>query len=114
MKSSPIMTINKDEVILKKNPNNFYDDTIEIINLTESFLIYKIFVNVKGIYSTTPASSYVKPKESINVYIKREITKESIANEVIKVSAYIENQVVDVSLNYFRMQILKTSLIRIN
>lgn len=99
MKTESIIALNKDEIFLKKNQNNFYDDFLEIFNLTNSYIIYKIFVNVKGIYSTTPASSYIKPKDKIKVYIKREITTESLSNEQIKIQAYKENEVVDVSLN---------------
>ena len=102
MKTESIITLNKDEIFLKKNQNNFYDDFLEIINLTDSYIIYKIFVNVKGIYSTTPASSYIKPKDKIKVYIKREITTESLSNEQIKIQAYKESEVVDVS--FFKLK----------
>ena len=66
---------------LTANKNSSYlESKINIKNLTNNYVIFKVFNNNSTIYSAKPSKSYIAPMETKNVHIKR-FTKEEIPNK---------------------------------
>lgn len=61
-----------DKIRLSKTyEQNFYEARITLTNLTNSYIVFKVYINKSTIYSANPSSSYIKPKESITISVKR-------------------------------------------
>ena len=58
---------------LRKNPNNdYYESSLNIINKTRHYLIFKIYINQKlSLYNVHPSTSFLKPNSQINVQVRK-------------------------------------------
>ena len=76
--SSKIVSIYPDPLILIKQRNsNFYESQLNLTNLTNEYVIFKLYNNQQIIYSAKPSTSFIRPKETTNILIKRFSTDES-------------------------------------
>ena len=63
--------------------NQYIESKLNIKNLTNNYVIFKIFNNNTNIYSVKPSKSFIPPKERKDIYIKR-FTKEEITTKKCK------------------------------
>ena len=69
---------------LRPTKNTQYiESKLNIKNLTNNYVIFKIFNNNTNIYSVKPSKSFIPPKERKDIYIKR-FTKEEITTKKCK------------------------------
>ena len=61
----------------------YIESKLNIKNLTNNYVIFKIFNNNTNIYSVKPSKSFIPPKERKDIYIKR-FTKEEIKTKKCK------------------------------
>ena len=66
-------------LIATKN-SSFLESKINIKNLTNNYVIFKVFNNNSTVYSAKPSKSFIAPMETKDVHIKRFI-KEEIPNK---------------------------------
>jgi hypothetical protein len=50
---------------------DYYEARITLTNLTNNYVVFKVYINKNTIYSANPSSSYIKPKESTTINVKR-------------------------------------------
>ena len=87
------------------NPLNIYkgaageycETSMTLKNLTNNYLIFKIWVNIKDIYLVNPSSSFIKPNESKKIIINRKKNEEN--NSIIKEKFLIKIYVSETILN---------------
>jgi hypothetical protein len=53
------------------NNSNYYESKLNLTNLTNEYVIFKLFNNQRSLYSAKPSTSFIPPKESVKVSIKR-------------------------------------------
>lgn len=102
-------TIDEDKIYLKKYSENnsiFYSSKATLRNITDKFLLVKVYVNKQKVYSTNPSTCYMEPQGSILINIRRQDFTEdnNVKEDIFMFSAYISDvEVKDVSiLLYFR------------
>jgi hypothetical protein len=86
----------------KKNENNTitFQSYVTLKNNTDKYLLFKVYINKKKIYSTSPSTSFIKPNGEMQVFLKRvDNGEENFNNELIMFSGYPTDDVVtDVSI----------------
>ena len=80
------LIISKDNV----NKNNY---NISIQNLTEKYLIFGLFINLKGILSAKPSISYILPKQNTSVDI-------NIINNNLSLDEYKKMKIIVIIIPY--------------
>ena len=84
---------------LRKNPNNdYYESSLNIINKTRHYLIFKIYINQKlSLYNVHPSTSFLKPNSQINVQVRKYNKEEEEENPKDKflIRFFAVNKVVD-------------------
>ena len=58
-------------VITKKKDTYHYESKLNLSNLTNDYVIFKVYNNKHTLYSAKPSASFIKPKETAHVLIKR-------------------------------------------
>ena len=58
-------------VITKQKNSNFFESKLNLSNLTNEYVIFKLYINQRALYSAKPSTSFIKPKETAHVLIKR-------------------------------------------
>ena len=58
-------------VITKQKNSSYFESKLNLSNLTNDYIIFKIYNNQRSLYSARPATSFIKPKETADVLIKR-------------------------------------------
>ncbi len=58
-------------LLAKSNDQNYYEAKLTLNNLTNSFVVFKVYINKSTIYSANPSTSFIPPKEGISINIKR-------------------------------------------
>ena len=66
-------------VITQSNDSNVLESKLNLTNLTNDFVVFKIYNNQHSLYSAKPSSSFIPPKETVNVSIKRFKKEENIS-----------------------------------
>ena len=66
-------------VITQSNNSNVLESKLNLTNLTNDFVVFKIYNNQHSLYSAKPSSSFIPPKETTNVSIKRFKKEENIS-----------------------------------
>lgn len=69
--STSYLEINPNQIILSKTSTDYYESKIELKNLTNKYVLFKVFNNKKTTYSSTPNYGFLTPGGSINIEIKR-------------------------------------------
>jgi len=78
--------------------STFVESKIKIKNLSDSYIIYKIFSNNQGIYTVKPSKSFIPPKETKDIHIKRFCKEEYSLNagkEVFLLIFYTINKIIN-------------------
>ena len=60
-------------VITKQKNSNYYESKLNLSNLTNDYVLFKIYNNQHSLYSAKPSTSFIKPKETADVLIKMTI-----------------------------------------
>jgi len=58
-------------VITQSNNSNYFESILNLTNLTEEYIVFKIYNNKRELYSAKPSTSFIPPKETSKVAIKR-------------------------------------------
>ena len=58
-------------IITKQRNSNYYESKLNLTNLTNDYVLFKIYNNQHSLYSAKPSASYIPPKETAHVLIKR-------------------------------------------
>jgi tRNA/tmRNA/rRNA uracil-C5-methylase (TrmA/RlmC/RlmD family) len=58
-------------VITKQKNSNYFESKLNLSNLTNEYVIFKLYINQRSLYSAKPSTSFIKPKETAHVLIKR-------------------------------------------
>jgi hypothetical protein len=53
------------------NNSNYYESKLNLTNLTNEYVIFKLFNNQRSLYNAKPSTSFLPPKENAKVSIKR-------------------------------------------
>lgn len=94
-------TVDCDKVYFTKKfsqKETFYNSDITLANLTNKYLIFKIYINKQKVYSTTPSTSFLDPYGSKVISIKRlEIKDLNCEGDCFMFSAYpVDSPITDV------------------
>jgi hypothetical protein len=72
MENNKYLEVLSDKIILTRTTSNpFYESKISLTNLTDKYVVFKVYINKHTIYSANPASSFIPPKENLSITIKR-------------------------------------------
>lgn len=69
-------------VLTYSNQSNHLESKINLRNLTNEYIIFKIYNNQRLLYSAKPSTSFISPMQSTNITIKRFIKKEEISSKI--------------------------------
>lgn len=58
-------------VITQTGNSNYYESKLNLTNLTNEYVVFKIYNNQHALYSAKPSTSFIPPKETAYVSIKR-------------------------------------------
>ena len=58
-------------IITKQRNSNYYESKLNLTNLTNDYVLFKIYNNQHSLYSAKPSASYIPPKETAHVLIQR-------------------------------------------
>jgi len=58
-------------VITKQRNSNYYESKLNLSNLSNDYVLFKIYNNQHALYSAKPSTSYIAPKDKAHVLIKR-------------------------------------------
>ena len=58
-------------VITKQRNSNYYESKLNLSNLSDDYVLFKIYNNQHALYSAKPSTSYIAPKDKAHVLIKR-------------------------------------------
>ena len=64
-------------VLIKQKNSNFFESKLNLTNLTNDYVVFKIYNNQHSLYKAKPSNSFIKPKETAHVLIKRFSTDEN-------------------------------------
>ena len=80
-------------LIISKDNGNKNNYNISIQNLTEKYLIFGLFINLKGILSAKPSISYILPKQNTSVDI-------NIINNNLSLDEYKKMKIIVIIIPY--------------
>ena len=58
-------------ILIQSNNLNYLESKLNIRNLTNEYIIFKVFNNQRHLYSAKPSSSFIPPMETTNITVKR-------------------------------------------
>jgi hypothetical protein len=69
---SNIVSVFPDPLIISQSSSsNYLESKLNLRNLTNDYVIFKLFNNQHSLYSAKPSTSFIPPKESAEIAIKR-------------------------------------------
>ena len=111
-----IVEIYPEPLILFQSPNSDYlESKLYFHNLTNEYIIFKLYNNQQSLYKAKPSTSFIPPKETVNVLIKRfkrekNITKIETSKDKFLVIFHTINKVItnnEEAKDAFRSKIYK-------
>ncbi len=70
--STSIVQVFPDPLVITQTGNSsYYDSKLNLTNLTNDYVIFKIYNNKHALYSAKPSTSFIPPKETTYVSIKK-------------------------------------------
>jgi len=80
-------------VLIKSKNSDYYESKINFTNLTDDYILVKSYNNQINLYKAKPSTTFIKPKETTNILIRRN-EKENILtqNEKFLFKFYITNK----------------------
>ena len=100
-------------ILTQSNNSNYLESKLNLRNLTNEYILFKIFNNQRSLYSAKPSTSYIPPMETTSVKIKRFKKEEIISqqnNDKFLVIFYIVDKVIsnnEEAKESFKSQIYK-------
>ena len=96
-------TTSTDKAYFKKKVESnvsTFQSFVTLKNSTDKYILFKVYINKKKMYSTSPSTSFIKPNGEMQVFLKRvDNGEENFNNEIIMFSGYPTDDVVtDVSI----------------
>lgn len=85
-------------VIIQSNNSNYFESILNLTNLTDDYIVFKIYNNKHEIYSAKPSASFIPPKETTKVVIKRFKKSEELSqksNDKFLLIFYTINKVIN-------------------
>ena len=72
MEDNKYLEVLSDKLILSRTASNpYYEAKINLTNLTNKCVVFKVYINKHTLYSANPASTFIPPKENISITVKR-------------------------------------------
>lgn len=56
----------------KKPDKEFYEANLSLNNITNQYVIFKIYINKNTVYTANPSTSFLRPSDSTTVKITRQ------------------------------------------
>lgn len=66
-------------ILIQSNNLNYLESKINVRNLTNEYIIFKIFNNQRSLYSAKPSTSFIPPMETTSIIVKRFKKEENIS-----------------------------------
>ena len=85
-------------VITKQRNSNYYESKLNLSNLSNEYVLLKIYNNQHALYSAKPSTSYIAPKDKANVLIKRfskEENKSKVGKDRFLLCFYTINKIIN-------------------
>ena len=70
-------------VLIKSKNSDYYESKINFTNLTDDYILVKSYNNQINLYTAKPSTTFIKPKETTNILIRRN-EKENILTQIEK------------------------------
>ena len=70
-------------VLIKSKNSDYYESKINFTNLTDDYILVKSYNNQINLYKAKPSTTFIKPKETTNILIRRN-EKENILTQIEK------------------------------
>jgi len=67
-------------ILTQSNNSNYLESKLNLRNLTNEYILFKIFNNQRSLYSAKPSTSFIPPMETTSIKIKR-FKKEEIISQ---------------------------------
>lgn len=97
--TSNIALVFPDPLVITQSTNSNYSESIlNLSNLTNEYIIFKIYNNQHTLYSAKPSTSFIPPKDTVKVGIKRykkEEDKSQIGKDKFLLLFYTINKVIN-------------------
>lgn len=97
--SSKIVLVFPNPLIITKNKNSsYYESKLNLTNLTNDYVIFKVYNNRHDIYSAKPSASFIRPKETTHVLVKRfakDDNLSSLKNDKFLLNFYTINKIIN-------------------
>jgi hypothetical protein len=62
------------KIVLQKHfDQDNFEGRVNLKNLTNKFIIFKIYINQSNIYSVHPSTSYLPPSSNADITVKRQL-----------------------------------------
>ena len=72
MSSNKYVEVFPNKIILSKQlGQSFFDSKLTLTNVLDSYVVFKVYINKSTQYSANPSTSFLKPRESVVINIKR-------------------------------------------
>ena len=52
-------------------PQSLFECRLTLTNLTDNYVIFKVYINNSAQYSANPSTSFIKPRDDATINIKR-------------------------------------------
>ena len=85
-------------IITKQRNSNYYESKLNLSNLSNEYVLFKIYNNQHALYSAKPSTSYIAPKDKANVLIKRfskEENKSKVGKDRFLLCFYTINKIIN-------------------
>jgi hypothetical protein len=96
--SKKFFHIDSDKIYLTKKTDesgSYYISKVTLTNLTDKYLLFKVFLTKQKVYSLNPSTSFIPPREKVQVYIKRAEAQEEVSKaDIFKFAAYPVDQTI--------------------
>ena len=80
-KTNNLVEVFPDPLILTQlNNGNYMESSLNLRNLTNEYIIFKIFNNQRSLYSAKPSTSFISPMDTTKISIKR-FNKEKVISQ---------------------------------
>ena len=80
-KTNNLVEVFPDPLILTQlNDGNYMESSLNLRNLTNEYIIFKIFNNQRSLYSAKPSTSFISPMDTTKISIKR-FNKEKVISQ---------------------------------
>jgi hypothetical protein len=66
------LDVHPNKIILSRPFNqSFYESKLTLTNITDKYIVFKVYINKSTQYSSNPSTGFIKPGDNIVITIKR-------------------------------------------